>query len=107
MVIYESMNSRVRNIHGTRRNNVLSESFGEKCCHPFVLTRFFFLSFFFFLLRDQIPGMANAGRRWKEREAYGEKDKMKRWIAKREKERGRILRERGCGREKGRDEEGW
>lgn len=45
--------------------------------------------------------MANAGRRWKEREAYGEKDKMKRWIAKREKERGRILRERGYGRGKG------
>lgn len=100
------MNSRVRNIHGTRRNNVLSESFGEKCCHPFVLTRFFFpSSSSFFLLRDQIPGMANAGRRWKEREAYGEKDKMRRWIARRE--RGRILRGRGCGREKGRDEEGW
>lgn len=50
--------------------------------------------------------MANAGRRWKEREAYGEKDKMRRWIARRE--RGRILRGRGCGgREKGRDEEGW
>lgn len=31
--------------------------------------------------------MANAGRRWKEREAYGEKDKMKRWIAKRERKR--------------------
>lgn len=51
--------------------------------------------------------MVNAGRRWKEREAYGEKDKMKRGRSRDREERGRILRERGCGREKGRDEEGW